>query len=139
MAKNKETAIIPVFEANRIFGNIGELVAVNQMLLCELETLSEQSFGFIVSNIGDVMYQNLRNFSCYEEFIGDFEQAKSLYNRMLKNKAFREFLEVSTCLPAHTTLYHRARQLRTAGTDDGATPADTPVPDADEQHDQAHA
>lgn len=93
LAKRKDTEIIPPFEAQHIFGNISELVATNKMMLCELEALSDQNYGYVMANIGDVMYQNLQNFSCYEDFISDFDQAKSLYNGMLKNKAFRSFIE----------------------------------------------
>lgn len=35
----------------------------------------------------------MHRFACYDEYMGDFEQAKNIYNKMLKNKAFRGFIE----------------------------------------------
>ena len=35
----------------------------------------------------------MHRFACYDEYMGDFEQAKNIYNKMLKNKGFRGFIE----------------------------------------------
>lgn len=39
------------------------------------------------------MLTQMHRFACYDEYMADFEQAKSIYTRMLKNKAFRGFIE----------------------------------------------
>ncbi|PKI84308.1 hypothetical protein MVES_001539 [Malassezia vespertilionis] len=93
LAQDKDTEIIPVMEAERMFGNLGEIVAANKMLLCELEILYEQGAAYMAASIGEVMAQNMRRFACYDEYLSDFEQAKEIYNQMLKSKAFRGFIQ----------------------------------------------
>ncbi|WFC97315.1 hypothetical protein MYAM1_000025 [Malassezia yamatoensis] len=93
LAQDQDTQIIPAHEAERMFGNLGEIVAANKMLLCELEILFEQGYSTMAASIGDIMEQNMHRFACYDEYMGDFEQAKTIYTQMLKNKAFRGFIE----------------------------------------------
>lgn len=59
LAQDKDTQIIPARDAERLFGNLGEIVAVNKMLLVELEILFEQGFESMAASIGDVMAQNV--------------------------------------------------------------------------------
>ncbi|WFD49524.1 hypothetical protein GLX27_004207 [Malassezia furfur] len=61
LAQDKDTQIIPAHEAERMFGNLGEIVAANKMLLCELEILHEQGAAYMAASVGDVMVQNVRD------------------------------------------------------------------------------
>ncbi|WFD41394.1 hypothetical protein MPSI1_000021 [Malassezia psittaci] len=106
LAQDQDTQIIPAHEAERMFGNLGEIVAANKMLLCELEILFEQGYSTMAASIGDTMEQNMHRFACYDEYMGDFEQAKTIYTQMLKNKAFRGFIERTQ---------HNANDLGNAG------------------------
>lgn len=60
LAQDRDTQIIPAMEAERMFGNLGEIVAANKMLLCELEILYEQGAAYMAASVGDVMVQNVR-------------------------------------------------------------------------------
>lgn len=59
LAQDKDTQIIPSPEAERLFGNLGEIVAANKLLLCELEILYEQGAAYMAASVGDVMAQNV--------------------------------------------------------------------------------
>lgn len=76
-----------------LFLNLEEIIAANKMLLCELEILYDSGAAQGLKTLGDVMLQNMRRFNCYDEYIGGFEHAKDVYNQMLKQKGFRDFIE----------------------------------------------
>lgn len=66
MARDRESAIIPLYEAQRLFGNIGELVGANTAFLRDLETYVESrehehelSGRLSTGNLGDVIYRNV--------------------------------------------------------------------------------
>lgn len=60
LAKDRDTQIIPTLEAERIFGNLGDILAANKLLLCELEMLHEQGPAALTAGVGDVLSQNVR-------------------------------------------------------------------------------
>lgn len=59
LAKDKDTQIIPAAEAECIFGNIGEILAANKVLLCELEMEYEQGSAQLASVVGNVLSRNV--------------------------------------------------------------------------------
>lgn len=60
-ARNREGAIIPLYEAQRLFGNVGELLGANTAFLRELDELMEadSSMETLKSHIGRVFYKHV--------------------------------------------------------------------------------
>lgn len=59
LARDRDTAIIPLYEAQRLFGNVGEVLGANQAFLKELESLLKQGVGECKRRIGDVVYKHV--------------------------------------------------------------------------------
>lgn len=107
-AQDKDTEIIPAHEAEQMFINLNDIVTANKMLLCELEGLNDQGIAGVAAHIGDVLaetvclhggapcadFAQFSNFQSYDEYLGTYEQAKDVYNNMLKRRSFREYIEV---------------------------------------------
>ncbi|PWN86609.1 hypothetical protein FA10DRAFT_270161 [Acaromyces ingoldii] len=101
LAKDKDTAIMPLYEAQRLFGNIGEIVGANTAFLRDLESYAESrererrgSGRISTGNLGEIVYRNMACFSCYSEYFGNFEKAKHIEQTMNRsNKAFRDFVD----------------------------------------------
>lgn len=93
-ARDREGAIIPLYEAQRLFGNIGELLGANLAFLKEMEGLLQGQDGLdaLKSCIGEVVHRHMACFGCYNEYFGNFEKAKHIEQSMTRsNKAFRDF------------------------------------------------
>lgn len=98
MARDRDTAIIPLYEAQRLFGNIGEIVGANMAFLRELEGyISDRvkgKTGRANGELGEIIYRNIACFSCYNEYFNNFEKAKHIEQIMMRsNKSFRDFIE----------------------------------------------
>lgn len=59
LARDRDTAIIPLYEAQRLFGNVGEVLGANQAFLKELEALLKQGVDECKRRIGDVVYKHV--------------------------------------------------------------------------------
>jgi hypothetical protein len=60
LAKDRDTAIIPLYEAQRLFGNIGEILRANTIFLEALEGfLDMRNRRQESENLGDVVYNNV--------------------------------------------------------------------------------
>lgn len=92
LAKDKDTEIIPLAEAECIFGNIGEILAANKVLLCELEVEYDQGPAQLASTVGSILARNIYTFGCYDTYLAGFERAQRTYNQMLKHRPLREFI-----------------------------------------------
>ncbi|PWN53524.1 hypothetical protein IE53DRAFT_338631 [Violaceomyces palustris] len=93
LARDKDTAIIPLYESQRLFGNIGEIVGANQAFLFELEALVAKGAEAVRNGLGDVVYKHMACFSCYNEYFANFEKAKHIEQTMQKHKGFRDFAD----------------------------------------------
>lgn len=98
MARDRDTAIIPLYESQRLFGNIGEILGANMAFLRELEIyLSDRVKGKIEEGgceLGDIIYRNIACFSCYNEYFNNFEKAKHIEQSMMRNnRGFRDFID----------------------------------------------
>lgn len=98
MARDRDTAIIPLYEAQRLFGNVGEIVGANMTFLRELEQYVADRFKGKSkpggSELGEIIYRNIACFGCYSEYFGNFEKAKHIEQSMMRsNKSFRDFVE----------------------------------------------
>ncbi|TKY88305.1 hypothetical protein EX895_002657 [Sporisorium graminicola] len=93
LAKNRETAIIPLYEAQRLFGNIGEIAGANRAFLNDLERLAAQDQDSFRAGLGDVLYDHMSCFSCYTDYFANFEKAKHIERTLAKHRAFCEFTD----------------------------------------------
>ncbi|CDU23628.1 uncharacterized protein SPSC_02257 [Sporisorium scitamineum] len=93
LAKNRETAIIPLYEAQRLFGNIGEIAGANRAFLNDLERLAAQDQDAFRAGLGDVLYNHMSCFSCYTDYFANFEKAKHIERTLAKHRAFCEFAD----------------------------------------------
>ncbi|CCF47991.1 hypothetical protein NDA11_002901 [Ustilago hordei] len=93
LAKDRDTAIIPLYEAQRLFGNIGEIAGANRAFLNDLERLASQGQDVLRAGLGDVLYNHMSCFSCYTEYFANFEKAKHIEQTLAKHRAFCEFAD----------------------------------------------
>lgn len=93
LAKDRDTAIIPLYEAQRLFGNIGEIAGANRAFLNDLERLASQGQESLRAGLGDVLYNHMSCFSCYSEYFANFEKAKHIEQTLAKHRAFCDFAD----------------------------------------------
>ncbi|PWZ01851.1 hypothetical protein BCV70DRAFT_198132 [Testicularia cyperi] len=93
LARDRDTAIIPLYEAQRLFGNIGEIAGANRAFLNDLESLQRQGKEALLTRLGDVLYQHMTCFSCYDEYFANFEKAKHIEQTVSKHRGFRDFAD----------------------------------------------
>ncbi|SNX86759.1 uncharacterized protein MEPE_05468 [Melanopsichium pennsylvanicum] len=93
LAKDRDTAIIPLYEAQRLFGNIGEIAGANRAFLNNLEHLASQGQDALRAGLGEVLYNHMSCFSCYSEYFANFEKAKHIEQTLAKHRAFCEFAD----------------------------------------------
>ena len=60
-ARTKDTAILPPYEAKTLFGNIDNILAMNQAFLHDLEHMGAPNGHKVVGGIGDVALKHVRN------------------------------------------------------------------------------
>lgn len=93
-SKNKNTAILGTYEAKAIFGNVDQLLPVNEAFLADLERMEENGLG-----VGDVAlkhFRDLQGFETYKTYFSKHEEVQKLFeHEVKKNSRFSEFIEVS--------------------------------------------
>ncbi|KAI0751111.1 hypothetical protein C8Q80DRAFT_1155611 [Daedaleopsis nitida] len=92
-SKNKNTAIIGSYEAKTLFGNIDQLLPVNEAFLADLEKMdSERGPG-----VGDVAlkhFKMLKGFENYRQYFAKHEEVQKLFEQEFKkNSRFAEYIE----------------------------------------------
>ena len=60
-ARNKDTAIIPAYQANTLFGNIDSLIPANEAFLADLERMLAPGGHRSMGGIGDVTRKHVRD------------------------------------------------------------------------------
>lgn len=103
-AKNKDTAIIQPYEANTLFGNIDNLLPVNEAFLTDLEKMLAPNGAKTVGGIGDVAlrhFKDLKGFEHYKQYYAKREEAQRLFVQEItkRNSAFAAYLEVRHFAP----------------------------------------
>uniref|UniRef100_V5ESS8 DH domain-containing protein n=1 Tax=Kalmanozyma brasiliensis (strain GHG001) TaxID=1365824 RepID=V5ESS8_KALBG len=93
LAKDRTAAIIPLYEAQRLFGNIGEIAGANRAFLNDLERLVLQGHDALRAGLGEVIYNHMSCFSCYTDYFANFEKAKHIERTLAKHRAFCEFTD----------------------------------------------
>ncbi|KAG6911239.1 hypothetical protein DXG01_003106 [Tephrocybe rancida] len=91
-ARSKDTAIIPAYEANTLFGNIDNLLPVNEAFLTDLEKMLGPSGPKTVGGIGDVAlrhFKESRGFEQYKQYYVKREDAQLIFERELSKRSSR--------------------------------------------------
>ncbi|KAG6821575.1 hypothetical protein H0H93_000084 [Arthromyces matolae] len=91
-ARSKETAIIPVYEANTLFGNIDNLIPVNEAFLTDLEKMLGPNGPRTVGGVGDVAlrhFKEFRGFEQYKQYYVKREDAQMIFEREVSKRSSR--------------------------------------------------
>lgn len=98
-ARSKDTAIIPPYEAKTLFGNIDNLLPVNEAFLADLEIMMSEGGIKAMRGIGDVALQHfkvLKGFENYRQYYAKREEAQGIYaDLMRRSSSFAAFTDVS--------------------------------------------
>ncbi|KAF9226615.1 hypothetical protein BS17DRAFT_775896 [Gyrodon lividus] len=89
-SRSKSTAILPAYEAKTLFGNIDNLLPVNEAFLVDLEKMVAQNGSRNVGGIGDVAlrhFKDLRGFEHYKQYYAKREEAQSIFEREMRKKS----------------------------------------------------
>ncbi|KAH7887610.1 hypothetical protein F5I97DRAFT_1861578 [Phlebopus sp. FC_14] len=97
-SKSKSTAILFTYEATTLFGNIDNLLPVNEAFLDDLEKLVARDGSRRVGGVGDVAlrhFKDLRGFEHYKQYYVKREEAQSIFERemMKKSSGFAEYID----------------------------------------------
>jgi hypothetical protein len=101
-ARNKDTAIIPLYEAKILFGNLDQLLPVNEAFLVDLEHMTSSN-GQAVGGVGEVALRHFkehRGFDNYKTYYTKREEAQTIFEREVakKSSGFGSFIDVSASL-----------------------------------------
>jgi hypothetical protein len=99
-SRNKNTAILPSYEAKTLFGNIDNFLPVNEAFLSDLEKMVAPDGPETVGGVGDVAlrhFKDLRGFEHYRQYYVKREEAQSIFERemMKKSSGFAAYVDVS--------------------------------------------
>jgi len=105
-SRNKDTAILPPYEAKTLFGNVDNLLPVNEAFLADLEKMLAPNGAKTVGGIGDVAlrhFRDLRGFEYYKGYYDKREEAQSIFLREMakKSSGFAAFIEVCPFVCLH--------------------------------------
>lgn len=98
-ARSKETAILPAYEAKILFGNIDNLLPVNEAFLADLEKMIAPNGSKTVGGIGDVSLKHfkvLRGFEHYKQYYSKREEAQAIFEREMakRSSSFAAYIDV---------------------------------------------
>jgi hypothetical protein len=91
-ARNKDTAIIPVYQANTLFGNIDNILPVNETFLTDLEKMIAPNGPQTVGGVGDVAlkhFKHLRGFEHYKQYYSKREEAQAIFEKEVSKRSSR--------------------------------------------------
>ncbi|KAJ7929939.1 RhoGEF domain-containing protein [Mycena leptocephala] len=89
-ARSKNTSIIPAYEAKTLFGNVDNLLPVNEAFLADLETMLAPNGAKTVGGVGDVAlrhFKELRGFEQYKQYYVKREDAQLIFEREMSRKS----------------------------------------------------
>jgi protein ECT2 len=107
-AKSKDTAIIPLYEAKTLFGNIDQLLPVNEAFLADLEAMGEPYGQGSAGGVGDVClkhFKELRGFEHYKQYYIKREEAQAIFEQQVKHSNFAGFIDVRLHGPCPSAAY----------------------------------
>ncbi|KAF8076555.1 hypothetical protein FPV67DRAFT_1618362 [Lyophyllum atratum] len=91
-ARSKDTAIIPAYEAKTLFGNVDNLLPINEAFLTDLEKMMAPNGPKTVGGVGDVAlrhFKELRGFEQYKQYYVKREDAQLIFERELSKRSSR--------------------------------------------------
>lgn len=101
-ARNKNTAIIPSYEAKILFGNIDSLLPVNEAFLTDLEKMIAPNGSKHIGGVGDVTlkhFKQLHGFEHYKFYYSKREEAQAIFERETKkSSSFVAYVDVRRIL-----------------------------------------
>ncbi|KAF8484833.1 hypothetical protein DFH94DRAFT_716365 [Russula ochroleuca] len=89
-ARSKDTAIISLYDANTLFGNVDNLLPVNEALLADLEKMVSPEGPRTVGFIGDVVlrhFKDLHGFEQYKQYYVKREEAQAIFEREMSRRS----------------------------------------------------
>ncbi|KAK0230941.1 hypothetical protein IW262DRAFT_1341270 [Armillaria fumosa] len=89
-AKSKSTAILPAYEAKTLFGNVDNLLPVNEAFLTDLEKMMAPNGPKTVGGVGDVAlrhFKQLRGFEQYKQYYVKREDAQMIFEREVSRRS----------------------------------------------------
>ena len=93
-SRNRHTAIIAQYEAKTLFGNIDQLLPVNEAFLADLEQMERDGSP----GVGDVAlkhFKMLKGFEAYRQYFAKHEEVQKLIEQEVKkNSRFAEYIDV---------------------------------------------
>lgn len=100
-ARTKDTAIIAAYQAKTLFGNVDNLLPVNESFLADLEKMVAPDGPQNVGYIGDVVlrhFKELRGFDQYKQYYVKREEAQMIFEREMSKRSsgFAAYVDVST-------------------------------------------
>ena len=96
-SKSKETAIIPRYKAVTLFGNVDQLLPVNEAFLADLERMAAPGGAETVGGVGDVAlkhFKELKGFENYRTYYAKREQAQQIFEEELEHRSFANYIDV---------------------------------------------
>ena len=98
-SRHKDTAILPPYEAKILFGNVDNLLPVNEAFLADLEKMMAPNGAKTVGGIGDVAlrhFRDLRGFEHYKGYYDKREEAQSIFLHEMarKSSGFAAYIDV---------------------------------------------
>ena len=98
-SRNKDTLIIPPYEAKTLFGNVDQLLPVNEAFLEDLEKMVAVGGPETVGGVGDVAlrhFKELKGFEAYRQYYAKREEAQAIFEREIrKGSGLATFIDVS--------------------------------------------
>ncbi|KAF8812237.1 hypothetical protein BYT27DRAFT_7182669 [Phlegmacium glaucopus] len=97
-ARSKDTVIIPAYEAKTLFGNIDNLLPVNEAFLTDLERMAAPNGYKVVGGVGDVAlrhFKELRGFEQYKQYYVKREDAQAIFEREVSKRSsgFADYID----------------------------------------------
>ena len=99
-SRSKETAILPAYEAKTLFGNVDNLLPVNEAFLTDLEKMITPHGPKTVGGVGDVALRHfkvLRGFEQYKQYYIKREEAQAIFEREVSKRSSRFSAFIDVC------------------------------------------
>lgn len=105
-ARSKNTAILPSYEAKTLFGNIDNLLPVNEAFLTDLEKMLAPNGSRTAAGVGDVAlrhFKDFRGFELYKQYYVKREDAQLIFEREMARRGspFAAYIDVCPFLVLH--------------------------------------
>ncbi|KDR83964.1 hypothetical protein GALMADRAFT_133349 [Galerina marginata CBS 339.88] len=91
-ARSRDTAILPPYESKTLFGNIDNLLPVNEAFLTDLEKMFAPNGLKAVGGVGDVAlrhFKELRGFEQYKQYYVKREDAQAIFEKEVSKRSSR--------------------------------------------------